>query len=84
MFPGYENPMESIRVEGMPRARKAPGQHMKFLTVGFTPEDMLLIQSGMDATGESQSAVIRMLLRAGARGPATSPFTPAEGTDDDQ
>lgn len=57
---------------------------MKYLTAGFTPADLLLIEAAMDATGESQSAVIRMLLRAGARGPATSPFTPTEGTDHDQ
>ncbi len=68
----------------MARAKKEPDQRMKYLTVGFTPEDMRLIQSGMETTGESQSVVIRMFLRRGARGPATSPFTPAEGTEHDQ
>lgn len=60
--------------------RKPPGTHMKYLTVGFTPADLLIIERVMHDTGESQSAVIRLLLRAGARGPATPPFTPTEGT----
>lgn len=65
----------------MGRPKKDPDDRMTYVTVGLTARELRIVQRTIDTLGYSQSAAVRALIRAGARGPATSPFTPIEGTD---
>ncbi len=47
--------------------------------VSLYTTDLAIIERKMDELGISFSAAVRVLVRAGERGPATSPFTPIEG-----
>lgn len=66
----------------MGRPKKDPDQRLKNITVGLEERDLKIVQRTMDLLGCSQAAAVRALIRAGARGPATSPFTPIEGIDE--
>lgn len=63
-----------------PKKRRKVGNYT-YLTVGFTDGDLTIIDRKMNDLGVDQSTAIRLLLRRGARGPGSSPFTPTEGTD---
>jgi hypothetical protein len=51
---------------------------MVYITAGFGPDELRIIHRVMADLGLNQSAAIRLLVRRGLRGPATSPFTPDE------
>jgi len=67
----------------MGRKKKTPAEKLTYVTVGFYAEELRVIHRTMDTLGVSFGAAVRMLVRSGARGPATSPFTPTEGHDHD-
>ena len=60
---------------------KPPKDQGKLTThnVGLYPRELAIVHRYMDDFGISFSGAVRILIRNGARGPATSPFTPTEG-----
>lgn len=66
----------------MGRPKKDPADRITRVTAGLYAEELAIVQRWMNDLGYSQNAAIRALIRAGARGPATSPFTRTEGTDE--
>lgn len=55
-----------------------------YVTAGFYPTEIEIIHRTMNDLGVSKSAALRLLVRAGARGPAMSPFTPSEEVQHDR
>ncbi len=65
----------------MGRPKNDPADNVTRVTAGLYAEELAIVNRWMDNLGYTQSAAIRALIRAGARGPATSPFTRNEGPD---
>lgn len=66
----------------MGQTKKDPEDQLTYSSIGFTPRDLRIIAKTMRDLGVSKGAAVRILVRRGASGPATSPFTPIEGIDD--
>jgi len=66
----------------MGRPKKDPADRTTQVSIGLTEHELRIVEHTMNQLGVSRSSAIRALIRAGARGPASSPFTPAEGNDE--
>jgi hypothetical protein len=66
----------------MGRPKKDPADRVTQVSIGLTARELHIVQHTMEQLGVDRSSAVRALIRAGARGPASTPFTPAEGTDE--
>ena len=67
----------------MGRPKKDPADKLTPHTVYLGKRELQIVQRLMNELGYEKSAAIRSIIRRSGRGPATSPFTRIEGTDDD-
>lgn len=67
----------------MGRPKKDPADKLTPHTVYLSERELRIVKKLMDDLGYEKSAAIRAIIRHSGRGPATSPFTRTEGTDDD-